>query len=161
MRRPSSLRFIVTGEKRKATTTSSVSLGPIYRKNPPEPWLSQVAKAILPATNRRTAAAVRTRPETVTPRYCFKIDAVNGQAATPDSSANQPPAAHGIHCCSPRHTGRPNTDSNCWAASAKASVEGISVPPTLRRPSVQELAGFAAPSVTDIAAGHGSLGAAA
>jgi hypothetical protein len=40
--------------------------------------------------NKRAATAIRMRPETAMPKYCFKTDAVKGQAATPDNSANQP-----------------------------------------------------------------------
>lgn len=39
---------------------------------------------------KRTAAAIRTWPDTVTPAYLFKSQAVAGQAETPESTANQP-----------------------------------------------------------------------
>jgi len=49
-----------------------------------------IANAIFPATKKKAAAASRTCPETATPEYFFRSQAVAGQAEMPESSAYQP-----------------------------------------------------------------------
>jgi hypothetical protein len=48
------------------------------------------SKAILPATKKKKAAAIRTRPEILIPTHFCDNLAVAGQAAIPENKANQP-----------------------------------------------------------------------
>src|SRR5215813_8197136 len=47
-------------------------------------------KAILPATKKSVAAAIRTRPESLMPTHFCDNVAVSGQATMPENKANQP-----------------------------------------------------------------------
>jgi hypothetical protein len=47
-------------------------------------------KTILPAIRKSTAAAIRTRPESLIPTHFCANVAVSGQAAMPENKANQP-----------------------------------------------------------------------
>ena len=83
-------------------------------------------RAILPKMMKTTAAANRTRPESVTPTNLFESHAVIGHAATPDRSANQPfVSGHG-----PRIQRSPNPPPPATMAHVQAATQP-SVAPTL------------------------------